>query len=169
MDLLPGGVGATPTMFLSLSPDVAAFSSASITLYQRKFIERRSDLFKDTVRLTKHWRDMGIAGNFLTRESAPKSYLLELICAAALEKEPSLRSCFMFVLRMLVSIAKEKQFFYWTENYTKEDIEKAVAQKRIMRCGIIDPANPTNNLWATLADPASLCSYAQQTLAAIEK
>ncbi len=165
VDLLAGGRGVTPRNFLDFPQEEASSWATPLTKYQCKWIEKQPLAYKDVVRLAKYWRNIGA----LPTGSKPKSCLLELLVLASYrETDKPLRLRFIDFLRYLIRMGEEGTLVYWRHYYGDVHVERAVLFGRLIGSrGILDPANPANNLWLTVRDPEPLVEYARETLATL--
>jgi 2'-5'-oligoadenylate synthetase 1, domain 2, C-terminus len=201
IDILVGVPNVQPVDFLSM-PDSAHrnFLSASVSHLSKQFIMKQNLLFKDMVRIVKHWRDT--SGKWSLPEFKPKSYLIEVLMLHAFRSygmydSQSNRTCFRakltpywFQTRLLIRffqlVAKVKS--YPVEPYHRDNLprlfvcfekfyqraqlpldspepifvdsartvistaEATSKTRRVAAAVVMDPTNPTNNLWLTLGD-----------------
>jgi 2'-5'-oligoadenylate synthetase 1, domain 2, C-terminus len=213
IDILVGAPNVKPKDLLSISDSLhRAFLSASVSHLSKRFIGRQNIIFKDMVRVVKHWRDS--YGGWV-REGKPKSYLLELVMLHAFlnnglgkrkhgtkysRYSPYERSTALLMdfFRLISSVEPQSHvihnasmlpdlFVCFEPYYKRADVpldepEPIFARSRIVGKGrnrsqktrhaaaiVMDPVNPTNNLWLTLADRGTqLVARAKDTLRVLE-
>lgn len=77
IDILVGAPDVVPRdVFDIVEPEQRKFMSASVSHLAKRFIAKQNILFKDLVRVVKHWRDSYVNWPPTCK---PKSYLLELV------------------------------------------------------------------------------------------
>jgi 2'-5'-oligoadenylate synthetase 1, domain 2, C-terminus len=213
IDILVGAPNVKPKDLLSISDSQhRAFLSASVSHLSKRFIGKQNILFKDMVRVVKHWRDS--FGGWVP-EGKPKSYLLELVMLHAFlnnglgkPKQGTMNSTFfpywrsttllIDFFRLIASVEPQSSvvhnaatlppLFVCFERYYKrtdlplDEPEPIFAKSRIVGKGrnksqktrhavaiVMDPVNPTNNLWLTLGDRGTqLVARAKGTLRVLE-
>ena len=195
VDLLPGApLDEGPNFFLSLAtPSDRQRLAASASPLQCDFIQSQGALFKEMVRVAKHWRKQRPDG-WATKAQAsyPSSYLLELFMLRAYQQTFSQLSSsnsamaaspnrealedkrdliFRGFLELLAS-ASPRTFLCWNAFYE----ESAVAQLmqdpsmklKLLPYGpkpiVMDPVNPTANVANQIEDWLPLIAYANQAL-----
>ena len=152
-----------------LPPRPRFFRRPSLSVQECAFLRAQPPLFGAVVRLLKNWR--ASAENW-PRHSKPRSYLLELIALAAVQKlnasqftEENVRSGFVTSLELLLQVISGNLKLYWVDNYPEYSIQFENHDGPIM----MDPFDPTNNLAGLLQiqDWCPLSQLAEQTLIAI--
>ncbi|KAM7440243.1 2 5 oligoadenylate synthetase [Porites harrisoni] len=122
------------------------YYSAALVLFQRDFVVKRPTLVKSLIRLVKYWRK-----TFFPKNSAMPSYLLELLTIHAWENANSperfnIKIGFKAVMEVLIN--HQSLRVSWGDYYREDLIPSSVLYKvKSNRAYIIDPANPTNNLY----------------------
>ena len=152
-----------------LPPRPRFFRRPSLSVKECAFLHAQPPLFGAVVRLLKNWR--ASAENW-PHHSKPRSYLLELIALAAVQKvnasqlsEENVRSGFVTSLELLLQVISGNLKLYWVDNYPEYSIQFENHDGPI----VMDPFDPTNNLAGLLQiqDWRPLSQLAEQTLIAI--
>ncbi|CAB9519729.1 expressed unknown protein [Seminavis robusta] len=166
IDILIGCTTVKPKDFLTVDDaNQRAYMSASASRYATNFMKKQGRLFKDLVRVAKDWRD-SFPG--WPNQCKPKSYLLEVLmlhsCRQARPRffvKKHKKNTFKQSIRTTPNLVAffMLQFFDMIGNIIT--IEPKVT--RHATALVLDPANPTNNLWLTLADPTLFINRAKKT------
>jgi 2'-5'-oligoadenylate synthetase 1, domain 2, C-terminus len=194
IDILVGATGVKPTDFFDVDNSlVRAYMSSSVSYLSTKFMKEQNPFFKDMVCIIKDWRD---SYKSWPSQCKPKSYLLEVLLLHSCREVPNYRKyttdLLLHFFDMLGRIEPYCQGMvynkdtvslkiYFRQYYRKRDIpwyspEPLFQQYnnnnnkvRYATAVVLDPANPTNNLWLTLADTSTLIRRAQETADAIRR
>ncbi|XP_073230619.1 2'-5'-oligoadenylate synthase 1-like [Porites lutea] len=123
---------------------IRPYCSAALVRSQVEFVEKQPPNVKDLIRLVKYWRKTYIPQ--IGHERLPPSYLLELLTIHAWEKAKcpttfDMKIGFKAVMKLLKVHYKLR--VYWGDYYGKDVITCSLKSPHV-----IDPANPTNNLYS---------------------
>ena len=152
-----------------LPPRPRFFRRPSLSVQECAFLRAQPSLFGAVVRLLKNWR---ASAEHWPRRSKPRSFLLELIALAAVQKvdvpqftEETVRNAFVTSLELLLQVINGDLKLYWVDNYPEYTIEFENYDGPI----VMDPVDPTNNVGGLLQiqDWRPLSQLAEQTLIAI--
>ena len=169
IDVVLASPNIEPLSQCYLPPRPRFFRRPSLSVQECAFLRAQPPLFGAVVRLLKNWRSS--AENW-PRHSRPRSYLLELIALAAVQKvnasqftEEAVRGGFVTSLELLLQVISGNLKLYWVVNYPEYSIQFENHDGPIM----MDPFDPTNNLagFLQIQDWRPLCQLAEQTLIAI--
>ncbi|KAL5477406.1 hypothetical protein EMCRGX_G024202 [Ephydatia muelleri] len=169
IDVVLASPNIEPLSQCYLPPRPRFFRRPSLSVQECAFLRAQPPLFGAVVRLLKKWR--ASAENW-PRHSRPRSYLLELIALAAVQKvnasqftEENVRGGFVTSLELLLQVICGNLKLYWVDNYPEYSIEFENHDGPI----VMDPFDPTNNLAGHLQvqDWRPLSQLAEQTLIAI--
>ena len=169
IDVVLASPNIEPLSQCYLPPRPRFFRRPSLSVQECVFLREQPPLFGAVVRLLKNWR--ASAENW-PRHSRPRSYLLELIALAAVQKvnasqftEEAVRSGFVTSLELLLQVISGNLKLYWVDNYPEYSIQFENHDGPI----VMDPFDPTNNLAGLLQiqDWRPLSQLAEQTLIAI--
>ena len=169
IDVVLASPNIEPLSQCYLPPRPRFFRRPSLSVQECAFLLVQPPLFGAVVRLLKNWR--ASAENW-PRHSRPRSYLLELIALAAVQKvkasqftEENVRSGFVTSLELLLQVISGNLKLYWVDNYPEYSIGFENHDGPI----VMDPFDPTNNLAGLLQiqDWCPLSQLAEQTLIAI--
>ena len=169
IDVVLASPNIEPLSQCYLPPRPRFFRRPSLSVQECAFLRAQPPLFGAVVRLLKNWR--ASAENW-PRHSRPRSYLLELIALAAVQKvnasqftEEAVRGGFVTSLELLLQVISGNLKLYWVDNYPEYSIQFENHDGPIM----MDPFDPTNNLagFLQIQDWRPLCQLAEQTLIAI--
>ena len=147
------------------------FRRPSLSVQECAFLRAQPPLFGAVVRLLKNWR---ASAEIWPRHSRPRSYLLELIALAAIQKvnasqftEEAVRSGFVTSLELLLQVISGNLKLYWVDNYPEYSIQFENHDGPI----VMDPFDPTNNLAGLLQiqDWRPLSQLAERTVIAIRE
>ncbi|CAH3113452.1 unnamed protein product [Porites lobata] len=126
------------------------YYSAALVKLQVKFVDKRPSNVKDLIRLVKYWRKTYIPQ--IDHERLPPSYLLELLTIHAWEKAKcpkkfNIKIGFKAVMELLENHSNLR--VSWDDNYSKSIFIKYsdILHFSLKDPHVIDPANPTNNLY----------------------
>ena len=169
IDVVLASPNIEPLSQCYLPPRPRFFRRPSLSVQECAFLRAQPPLFGAVVRLLKNWR--ASAENW-PRHSRPRSYLLELIALAAVQKvnasqsnEETIRNGFVTSLELLLQVISGNLKLYWADNYPEYSIQFENHEGPI----VMDPFDPTNNLAGLLQiqDWRPLSQLAEQTLIAI--
>ena len=169
IDVVLASPNIEPLSQCYLPPRPRFFRRPSLSVQECAFLRAQPPLFGAVVRLLKNWR--ASAENW-PRHSRPRSYLLELIALAAVQKvnaspftEEAVRSGFVTSLELLLQVISGNLKLYWVDNYPEYSIQFENHDGPI----VMDPFDPTNNLAGLLQiqNWCPLSQLAEQTLIAI--
>ena len=169
IDVVLASPNIEPLSQCYLPPRPRFFRRPSLSVQECAFLRAQPPLFGAVVRLLKKWR---ASTENWPRHSRPRSYLLELIALAAVQKvdasqftEENVRGGFVTSLELLLQVINGNLKLYWIDNYPKYSIEFDNHDGPI----VMDPFDPTNNLAGHLQiqDWRPLSQLAEQTLIAI--
>ena len=169
IDVVLASPNIEPISQCFLPPRPRFFRRPSLSVRECAFLRAQPPLFGAVVRLLKKWR--ASAENW-PRGCKPRSYLLELIALAAVQKvdvvrltEETVRDGFVTSLELLLQVISGSLKLYWVDNYPEYSIQFENHDGPIM----MDPFDPTNNLAGLLQiqDWRPLSQLAEQTLIAI--
>ena len=166
IDVVLASPNIEPLSQCYLPPRPRFFRRPSLSVQECAFLRAQPPLFGAVVRLLKNWR--ASAENWL-RHSRPRSYLLELIALAAVQKvnasqftEENVRGGFVTSLELLLQVISGNLKLYWVDNYPEYSIRFENHDGPI----VMDPFDPTNNLAGLLQiqDWRPLSQLVEQTL-----
>ena len=166
IDVVLASPNIEPLSQCYLPPRPRFFRRPSLSVQECAFLRAQPPLFGAVVRLLKKWR--ASAENW-PRHSRPRSYLLELIALAAVQKvnasqftEENVRGGFVTSLELLLQVISGNLKLYWVDNYPEYSIRFENLDGPI----VMDPFDPTNNLAGHLQvqDWRPLSQLAEQTL-----
>ena len=169
IDVVLASPNIEPLSQCYLTPRPRFFRRPSLSVKECAFFRTQPALFGAVVRLLKKWR---ASAEHWPRRSSPRSYLLELIALAAVQKvdasqftEETVRGGFVTSLELLLQVISGNLKLYWAENYPEYSIQFENHDGPI----VMDPFDPTNNLAGLLQiqDWGPLSQLAEQTLIAI--
>ena len=169
IDVVLASPNIEPVSQCYLPPRPRFFRRPSLSVKECAFLRAQPPLFGAVVRLLKNWR--ASAENWPCR-CRPRSYLLELIALAAVQKvnasqltEENVRSGFVTSLELMLQVISGNLKLYWVDNYPEYSIQFENHDGPI----VMDPFDPTNNLAGLLQiqDWCPLSQLAEQTLIAI--
>ena len=169
IDVVLASPNIEPLSQCYLPPRPRFFRRPSLSVQECAFLHEQPPLFGAVVRLLKNWR--ASAENW-PRHSRPRSYLLELIALAAVQKvnasqftEENVRGGFVTSLELLLQVISGNLKLYWVDNYPEYSIRFENLDGPI----VMDPFDPTNNLAGLLQiqDWRPLSQLAEQTLIVI--
>ena len=169
VDVVLASPNIEPLSQCYLPPRPRFFRRPSLSVQECAFLRAQPPLFGAVVRLLKMWR--ASAENW-PHHSKPRSYLLELIALAAIQKvntsqftEETVRGGFVASLELLLQVISGNLKLYWVDNYPEYSIEFENHDGPI----VMDPFDPTNNLAGLLQiqNWHPLSQLAEQTLIAI--
>ena len=152
-----------------LPPRPRFFCRPSLSVQECAFFRAQPPLFGAVVQLLKKWR--ASAENW-PRHCKPRSYLLELIALAAVQKfdasqftEETVCNGFVTSLELLLQVISGDLKLCWVENYPGYSIEFVNYDGPI----VMDPFDPTNNVAGLLQiqDWHPLSHLAEQTLISV--
>ena len=169
IDVVLASPNIEPLSQCYLPPRPRFFRRPSLSVQECAFLRAQPPLFGAVVRLLKNWR--ASAENW-PHHSKPRSYLLELIALAAVQKvnasqlsEENVRGGFVTSLELLLQVISGNLTLYWVDNYPEYSIQFENHDGPI----VVDPFDPTNNLAGLpqIQDWRPLSQLAEQTLIAI--
>ena len=169
IDVVLASPNIEPISQCYLPPRPRFFRRPSLSVQECAFLCARPPIFGAVVRLLKKWR--ASAENW-PRRCKPRSYLLELIALAAVQKldasqltEETVCNGFVTSLELLLQIISGDLKLYWVENYPEYSIEFENYDEPI----VMDPFDPTNNVAGLLQiqDWHPLSHLAEQTLISV--
>ncbi|XP_018673481.2 2'-5'-oligoadenylate synthase 1 [Ciona intestinalis] len=143
--------------------------SAALLQLQVEFVRRKPAQLRDLMRLVKHWKQTSFGENSKINKfrRLPNSYTLELITVHVWENHGKPLQ-FKF-LRAFASILEQLMKYEdlcvaWNENYSLKSlwVQQALTKHRPI---ILDPANPLNNVCASVNAWDEVAYVAQQSLA----
>ncbi|XP_071804973.1 2'-5'-oligoadenylate synthase 1A-like [Asterias amurensis] len=147
------------------SPGAREYYSPSLVKDQVEFVKKQPTAVKSLIRMVKVW-----AGQCLP-ESLRKSYPLELLTIHMWERAGSPKSFklargFRCVITIFTSYCKYLQPVNWTNYYSEEQARTAMTgmEKPI----VLDPANPTNNVFKLYHDLVSKKDLARAASMTVE-
>jgi len=160
VDLLFGGILQTSELTRPTSLGSADYLSPSRAKLQVEAIAKQPEQFKDLVRLLKWWRSLFV----WTRNTHPKSYLLELVAldaySRAESKKDSFNSLFLQTMKSLMNLKTTPVLSSHNENQLPPSI-------KCQRPLVLDICNSGNNI-AVGMDVRLLELYALLTVRLIE-
>ena len=169
IDVVIASPNIEPISQCYLSPRPRFFRRPSLSVQECAFLRAQPPLFGAVVRLLKNWR---ASADKWPHGCKPRSFLLELIALAAVQKinasqftEESVRDGFITSLELLLQVTNGNLKLYWVDNYPEYCIQFENHDGPI----VMDPFDPTNNLAGLLQiqDWHPLSQLAEQTLIAI--
>ena len=168
IDVVVASPNIEPISQCFLPPRPRYFRRPSLSVQECAFLRSQPHLFGAVVRLLKKWR--ASAENW-PYGCKPRSFLLELIALAAIQKvgtsftEETVRNGFVTSLELLLQVISGDLRLYWVDNYPDYSIQFENYDGPI----VMDPFDPTNNLAGLLQiqDWHPLSQLAEQTLIAI--
>ena len=169
IDVVLASPNIEPISQCYLPPRPRFFRRPSLSVQECAFLRTQPPLFGAVVRLLKMWR--ASAENW-PRRCKPRSYLLELIALAAVQKldasqmtEETVCNGFVTSLELLLHVISGDLKLYWVDNYPEYSIEFENYDGPI----VMDPFDPTNNVAGLLQiqDWRPLSHLAEQTLISV--
>ena len=169
IDVVLASPNIEPISLCYLPPRPRYFRRPSLSVKECAFLHAQPPLFGAVVRLLKKWR--ASAENW-PHGCKPRSFLLELIALAAIQKvdasqftEETIRDGFVTSLELLLQVISGSLKLFWVDNYPEYSIEFENHDGPI----VMDLFDPTNNLAGLLQiqDWRPLSQLAEQTLIAI--
>ena len=169
IDVVLASPNIEPISQCYLPPRPRFFRRPSLSVQEWAFLRTQPPLFGAIVRLLKKWR--ASAENW-PRRCKPRSYLLELIALAAVQKldasqmtEETVCNGFVTSLELLLQVISGDLKLYWVDNYPEYSIEFENYDGPI----VMDPFDPTNNVAGLLQiqDWRPLSHLAEQTLISV--
>ena len=169
IDVVLASPNIEPLSQCCLPPRPRNFRRPSLSVQECAFLRAQPPLFGAVVRLLKNWR--ASAENW-PHHNKPRSYLLELIALAAIQKvntsqftEETVRNGFVASLELLLQVISGNLKLYWVDNYPEYSIEFENHDGPT----VMDPFDPTNNLAGLLQiqNWHPLSQLAEHTLIAI--
>ena len=169
IDVVLASPNIEPLSQCYLTPRPRFFRRPSLSVKECAYFRTQPALFGAVVRLLKKWR---ASAEHWPRHCRPRSYLLELVTLAAVQKvnasqftEDNVCNAFVTSLELLLQVISGNLKLYWVENYPEYSIVFENHDGPI----VMDPFDPTNNLAGLLQiqDWRPLSQMAEQTLIAI--
>ena len=169
IDVVLASPNIEPISQCYLPPRPRFFRRPSLSVQECAFLRAQPPIFGAVVRLLKKWR--ASAENW-PRRCKPRSYLLELIALAAVQKldasqltDESVCNGFVTSLELLLQVISGDLKLYWVDNYPEYSIEFENYDGPI----VMDPFDPTNNVAGLLQiqDWHPLSHLAEQTLISV--
>ena len=170
IDVVLASPNIEPISQCYLPPRPRYFRRPSLSVQECAFLRAQPPLFGAVVRLLKKWR--ASAENW-PRHCKPRSYLLELIALAAVQKldassqltDENVCNGFVTSLELLLQVISGDLKLYWVDNYPEYSIEFENYDGPI----VMDPFDPTNNVAGLLQiqDWHPLSHLAEQTLISV--
>ena len=169
IDVVLASPNIEPISQCYLPPRPRYFRRPSLSVQECAFLRAQPPLFGAVVRLLKKWR--ASAENW-PRRCKPRSYLLELIALAAVQKldasqmtEETVCNGFVTSLELLLQVISGDLKLYWVDKYPEYSIEFENYDGPI----VMDPFDPTNNVAGLLQiqDWHPLSHLAAQTLISV--
>ena len=169
IDVVLASPNIEPISQCYLPPRPRFFRRPSLSVQECVFLRAQPPLFGAVVRLLKKWR--ASAENW-PRRCKPRSFLLELIALAAIQKfdasqytEENVCNGFVTSLELLLQVISGDLKLYWVDNYPEYSIEFENYDGPI----VMDPFDPTNNVAGLLQiqDWHPLSRLAEQTLISV--
>ena len=169
IDVVLASPNIEPISQCYLPPRPRFFRRPSLAVQECAFLRAQPPLFGAVVRILKKWR--ASAENW-PRRCKPRSYLLELIALAAVQKldasqltEETVCNGFVTSLELLLQVISGDLKLYWVDNYPEYSIEFENYDGPI----VMDPFDPTNNVAGLLQiqDWHPLSHLAEQTLISV--
>ena len=169
IDVVLASPNIEPISQCYLPPRPRFFRRPSLSVQECAFLCAQPPLFGAVVRLLKKWR--ASAENW-PRHCKPRSFLLELIALAAVQKfdasqftEETVCNGFVTSLELLLQVISGDLKLYWVDNYPEYSIEFENYDGPI----VMDPFDPTNNVAGLLQiqDWHPLSHLAEQTLISV--
>ncbi|XP_071804972.1 2'-5'-oligoadenylate synthase 1A-like [Asterias amurensis] len=132
------------------SPGAREYYSPSLVEDQREFVKKQPTAVKSLIRMVKVWADQCLP------ESLRKSYPLELLTIHMWERAGSPKSFklergFRCVIAILPYLHNQLKPVYW--NHSKNQARTAI--RAMTNPIVLDPANPTNNVFKLYHDPVN--------------
>ena len=169
IDVVLASPNIEPISQCYLPPRPRYFRRPSLSVQECAFLRTQPPLFGAVVRLLKKWRKS--AENW-PHCGKPRSYLLELIALAAVQKldasqmtEETVCNGFVTSLELLLQVISGDLKLYWVDNYPEYSIEFENYDGPI----VMDPFDPTNNVAGLIQiqDWHPLSHLAEQTLISV--
>ncbi|CAH3018747.1 unnamed protein product, partial [Porites evermanni] len=140
------------------------YYSAALVKIQRDFVKKRPASVKYLIRMVKYWckKYIPLSGS----KRLPPSYLLELLTIHAWENANPLNPPESFDMKIgfkaVMEVLKNHQSLrvYWEDYYRRDLIPISLLNEAY----IIDPANPTNNLYASVDCWDEVKKVAEETM-----
>jgi len=176
IDILVGMVGMKPLEFSDLEPLERQYLSASVSHLNMRFLKQQPLMYHDLVRVVKEWRD---SYDDWETGAKPKSYLLEVLMlrACRLMKGAWWGGVLVhgyfngdnmferFLLKFFELVGNPsvdddgddstpELFVYFGRFYGRSEIssDALLSNDSKAKAVVMDPVNPTNNLWLVMKD-----------------